>query len=100
MTFNNFEKGLFSVLAFSSLVMLFNLISEALNASIVLFDFIYVYVFYFFALLVPLYMLVQWIRITSKERFLKFLISIIPWALFTLWFIVMVNALGENLNQF
>lgn len=100
MTFNNFEKGLFKALAFASIIMLFNFTGDYLNWSITLFESIFVFAFYFFALLVPLYMLVQWIRVTTKERFLKLLIAMLPGLVFSVWFYIMLNALGENLQNF
>ncbi|MGM0436264.1 MAG: hypothetical protein ACQEQA_04360 [Bacillota bacterium] len=100
MKLTRLESALFFSLTLLSVLMAANIIAEMSGVDFSLLEqFIYI-VFYFLALFVPLYMFIQWMKYSTKERFAKIVLALIPALLFAMAAMFLSTELGYTLANF
>lgn len=100
MNLSKLEEALFFSLGLVSVLMAANIIAQMQGVNFSFLDeFIYI-VFYFLALFVPLYMFIQWMKQSTKKRFMKIVLALIPALLFAAWAMFLSTELGYTLANF
>ena len=97
MKLSKLEEALFFSLGLISVLMAANIVADMQGVDFSFLDeFIYI-LFYFLALFVPLYMFIQWMKKSTKTRFLKIVLALVPALLFGVWAMFLATELGYTL---
>ena len=66
----------------------------------IIFDDIIVILFYFLAIISPLYFGIKWLIKPNRKSFKILLLSSLPLIMFVIWFFITIRQLGELLENF
>jgi hypothetical protein len=94
------EALFFSLIVVSMLIVANILIEMTIGITFSFFSQVIHIAFYILALFTPLYMVIQWMKVSTKERFLKIVLALIPAVLFGFFTVVLSTELGYILASF